>query len=417
MHLATKFCSIFGILLLACNVAFATTTQQNSPTTKKSYKSPQDITRLLQEDQTMLPSIIESGPIVDLGKKLASWNQTLKQKTGLALGFSHTPLWQYASSSSARQFAGAGDFDFYGQWHIFHTSQTNPGYVGFAFENRHHLAPITPVELSKQIGTLWSTASSYNAQSLALIQLWWEQYLFDKHLMFRVGKIDQTDFLDANEFQTSKLYFFNSALADNPAIAFPANGLGGIIGVSFDSIMYLIAGLGDANADKTALSCNSFFNEHEYFQAVEVGIDPKKNSFGEDNYHITLWRIDQRTDPTTPSGYGATISAQHGLNKYIIPFVRFSYAAKKALVLKELFSGGIVINHPFNSNVSVLGFGAAYGISNTNVRSQYIAESFYRIQVTPNVQLTPDLQIIFNPIKTDVHNPVFVAGLRTRIYL
>ncbi len=416
MHFATKFCSIFGILLLACNVAFAATTQQNTPTTKKTYKSPEDITRLLQDAQKMRPSIIKYGPIVDLGKKLASWNQTLKQKTGLILGFSHTPLWQYASSSSARQFAGAGDFDFYGQWHIFNTSKTNPGSIGFELENRHHLASITPIELSKQIGAFWPTASIYNAQPLALIQLWWEQYLFDKHLMFRLGKIDQTDFFDANEFQTSELFYFNSALADNPAIAFPANGLGGIVELNLAKF-YLTAGFGDVKADKTELTTSTFANDHEFFEAVELGLNLRKNAFGPDNYHITLWHTDDQTSPNKPSGYGFTVSAQHGLNQYLIPFARFAYSAKQILALKELFSGGIVINHPFNSKVSVLGFGAAYGIPNANVRSQYIAESFYRIQVTPNIQVTPDVQLIFNPLRSNVNNPVLVAGLRTRIYL
>ena len=41
-------------------------------------------------------------------------------------------------------------------------------------------------------------------------------------------------------------------------------------------------------------------------------------------------------------------------------------------------------------------------------------EAFYRVQLTPATQLTPDLQIIFNPVDNPEENAIAVGGIRLR---
>ena len=43
---------------------------------------------------------------------------------------------------------------------------------------------------------------------------------------------------------------------------------------------------------------------------------------------------------------------------------------------------------------------------------EWVIESSYKIQVTPNFNLTPDLQLLFNPARAQQHNSLWIASLR-----
>ncbi|MGA9443512.1 MAG: carbohydrate porin [Methyloceanibacter sp.] len=50
--------------------------------------------------------------------------------------------------------------------------------------------------------------------------------------------------------------------------------------------------------------------------------------------------------------------------------------------------------------------------SNTN--DEYVAETFYRLQLTPFIQVTPAAMLVMNPSKNADNNPEGVFSLRER---
>ena len=50
-----------------------------------------------------------------------------------------------------------------------------------------------------------------------------------------------------------------------------------------------------------------------------------------------------------------------------------------------------------------------------DLSDQYSAEVFYRFQLVPNLTLTPDLQLIFDPALDPDHERLLVFGLRMRV--
>ena len=46
---------------------------------------------------------------------------------------------------------------------------------------------------------------------------------------------------------------------------------------------------------------------------------------------------------------------------------------------------------------------------------QYTIESYYRMQVTKRLQVTPDIQLLFNPALNPEQDLVWVLGLRARL--
>ena len=55
---------------------------------------------------------------------------------------------------------------------------------------------------------------------------------------------------------------------------------------------YVVAGIHDANGKRTTAGFNTFFDDSEYFTAVEIGWFPFVDQPFEGLYHLTLWNID-----------------------------------------------------------------------------------------------------------------------------
>jgi porin len=48
---------------------------------------------------------------------------------------------------------------------------------------------------------------------------------------------------------------------------------------------------------------------------------------------------------------------------------------------------------------------------------QYTAEVFYRMQLTPHITITPDIQLLVNPTLAPDQDRIWVVGLRARLAL
>jgi porin len=69
-----------------------------------------------------------------------------------------------------------------------------------------------------------------------------------------------------------------------------------------------------------------------------------------------------------------------------------------------------------------LGFGANWGQPNdalfgTDLRDQYSFEVYYRIQVTKEIAITPDVQLLIDPALNTDEDKIWVFGLRARLSL
>jgi len=62
----------------------------------------------------------------------------------------------------------------------------------------------------------------------------------------------------------------------------------------------------------------------------------------------------------------------------------------------------------------VWGVGVGWGRPSSDLDDEYVAEAFYRIQLTRNMQVTPDVQIIANPSNAPDDDILAVFGVRLR---
>lgn len=86
--------------------------------------------------------------------------------------------------------------------------------------------------------------------------------------------------------------------------------------------------------------------------------------------------------------------------------------------MRQLLTAGVGLKGAFGRNDGIFGAALAWGQpEDRSLCNQYVAELFYRIQLTQYIQLTPDFQLIAEPSRNRDNDTIGVLGLRMRIIL
>jgi porin len=378
--------------------------------------SSDDIDNQLEEIDERADALFPIDPLEPLH---GAWKQVarqLRQTIGLDLGLNYTGIYQRADETlpNKETEAGSGDLDFFGRWELVNPGGSLPGALVFATETRHSYTHTPPSALGEAVGSLWGTIDGFTTQSYALTQLYWEQGSYEDRFMYRVGKMDTTDIFDAGRFTSSNSAFLSPAFSDTLAMALPSTGLGVAAGVSPIPNTYVLGGLHDINGAKTSIG---HIERGELFAAVEFGLTPRYGKTGEGLYHVTLWHSDKRDRAEVPSGRGVAVTLQQevGPDGTIVPFARYSYGRGGATPIRQTLAVGVGLEQPFGQDQDLLGLGISWGEpSNRMLRDQYVFEAFYRLHITPQTQLTPDIQVIFDPAENPLEDSITIGSARLR---
>jgi porin len=107
-----------------------------------------------------------------------------------------------------------------------------------------------------------------------------------------------------------------------------------------------------------------------------------------------------------------------------MPFIRAGYAEDGSSPLERTLSAGVAYQpNPIGTSAGdLLAFGANWGKPNETVfgdelDDQYAFELFYRLQVTQELAITPDIQLLIDPVLNPDEDSIWVFGLRPRLAL
>jgi len=101
-----------------------------------------------------------------------------------------------------------------------------------------------------------------------------------------------------------------------------------------------------------------------------------------------------------------------------LPFITYSRASGGATGVRQLVTAGLGLKGIIGNRSDISGVAVAWGQpENRSLRNQYVAELFYRVQLTDSIQVTPDLQLIVEPSRNRYNDAIGVLGLRMRIVL
>ncbi len=283
-------------------------------------------------------------------------------------------------------------------------------------------------------------------QSIALIEAWFQQSLFDGKLQVRAGKIDVTGGFeyrggpggfDGNAFANDDTaQFLNAALNNNPTVPFPAQGLGIVAYLEPVPGFYASIGVADSDAVASQTGFNTAFHgEDNFFAVFEAGVAPKIPTASGDlqgTYRVGFWYDPKPKDKLVGTkikrdDMGFYLSFDQVVTKENTDegdtqgagvFFRYGFAHKDVNPIKCFFSvGGQYQGLIPSRDNDVLGLGLATGQLTDDhtagiASSETAVEAYYNAEITPWATLSPSVQWITNPGGLSGVGDAWVLGLR-----
>ena len=362
----------------------------------------------LKENASEKPSFLEYS--------LQEWydaKREIKKEYGIAYDTSYTSIYQTANESLGDKSAGGGLFQINMQYKPKNQNKEYSGSLNFRVENRHNYTNASLHDFGGEVGSAMPTVYAFNDMKWGVIQLYWEQSLTED-FKFIIGRLQPIAYIDSYAFISPFTGFLNQSFSWAPTMAIPASGFGIAGGTMLNDNIYLTASLSDANADNTKVGFDTFFQDREYFKHVEFGFIKSLKEREINNVHMTLWHSDEREKAKKDSAWGVGVSGSWKFEKKWVPFIRASYSDGNITALSHMISTGI--GYQFDPK-SQLALGLSWGKPSSGNRDQITSEIFYRMNISKNLQVTPDIQYIKNPSNNLNTDSIFLAGLRLRVLL
>lgn len=391
---------------------------------EERFNNPGSIVKRLENDAKKKDYIFQIPGGDALLKPWYDMKAGLDEDYGLKFGVSYTSIYKKASDVFGPEDSASGfDLDISGTWTFLERNSESPTMLGFDFLWRDTLnSDITPQALFTQFGSLYSTDAPYGEEEPVIGELWL-QHKFNKSIGFRAGKIFPITAYDFFPFKNFRTDFTDFNHVTNNAIPLPSNGLGAFGMYRPDPAVMLRLGVHDANANIQESGLDTFDNE--YFTIAEAGFDiglTPRSPGGPPNghAHVSLWHQDSREDAGIDEGWGVagTLLQRFG---NVAPFIRYGYADNGPTgptPVKHMANIGVVFDDIFGQTNDRIGVGYTWSDpANDSLNNQDMIDSYYRIQLTPQIQVGPTFQAIFDPVNNPIEDEVYVYGFRWRVNL
>lgn len=383
----------------------------------KEATSSDDVNYELDTARPRPAGILKRGPVSLIDPYIDDLNAKTKKAIGLEFGFAYTAAWQRTSDGEINDAANA-DADAFVRWRVFGEEKSGwRGVFGANGEYRDQWGNYSPKDIGDDVGSLWRTTNGFGPQDPALVQCWWEQHLFDDVVIVTLGKLDPDNYYNGNRYQSDSTAFMSKSFSSNPARAFPSNGLGANVRTMLGCDWYASTGIQDANGDKIHSGFHTV-DEHEFFEAAEIGWTPTFEGMGKGAHRLTVWRQDNRADEGLPKDYGVALSSEQEIGGGVVPFLRAAWSDGDVTAVERFVNAGVGLEGVIRGKSDLTGIGIAWGDpSDGALDSQWGAEVFHRFQLAPDIQLTLGYQYILKPTyeAVDGDDPVGVVEVRLRI--
>ncbi len=346
-------------------------------------------------------------PVLRPYRDLQSW---LANEANFELELGYTAVFQWADDvADDTHTLLSGSYDVAGLWTPIDDERWGVGQLGLLVEGGQVISHREDEDLSANVGSAFGINDDFDNTDIAVTELWWAHALFEERLVVTVGKIDQTVFFDTNRIANDETaQFLATPLVNNPAVAFPDNGLGANVTVQATDWLYVMGGLGDAKAVADESGFNTIDGD-ELFYAGEVGVTVEPFD-RPGTYRVMGW-ASEGEDGTDGSGVAVSID-QELLADGLVAFGRYGAGDEQMTDFEQFASAGVGFEGPLGKTGDLIAVGYTWGRVSGDEETEQLIEAFYRMQVTDTLALTPDVQFIVDPAGRVDEDAVTVFGLR-----
>ena len=239
-------------------------------------------------------------------------------------------------------------------------------------------------------------------------KLYLGQGLFQKKGLLTAGRLDLSDWFDANKAASSgDKQFLSASLVNNLIIPFPQRGLGAMARFKPADWFYFQAGAADAKAVSTRVGLDNSFRGT--FFISEFGFSPRIKGL-QGNYRfiinsdrVKLARINGSGNKNEDYGYALSFDQQ--VTERITLFCRYGFADKEVRSIQNFWSCGGQVSEPIPGRKNdLIGIGMAQSIFGSDYRqagakasAETMYEIYYNFKACPFVKIIPNIQVVTHP--------------------
>lgn len=362
----------------------------------------------------------------DIQKGLApwfDWKRRVFDDYGLSLGLDVNWLYQRATASLGERDSFGAIYRVRGEWLALGRGTSHSGSLVYRLEYRDdHFTNVAPAAFATEIGAASLTTGFAYADDFGpmFTELYWKQIYNDKRIGFVVGVLDFGPYFDYYPYTTLGKGFLTREFLLNPTLAITGVGhLGAAVKGFIGDHIWVGGAFYDANAVNGDWNFDTW-NGDELLKHVEIGWTPDRKRNRTDRVQFTYWDVDERPEAGVPAGSGWALSISGEFAERFLPFFRVGDSdggggAKAeshvgigfglSVRQDDLFSVGLARNKPSRKT-----FGA-------DLNDESVLEVSYQLQISQNVSLLPDIQLIVNPANNPNKDRIWVFSLRVRLTL
>ncbi len=184
----------------------------------------------------------------------------------------------------------------------------------------------------------------------------------------------------------------------------------GVFG-QWKSKTWYLSGLVRATDTETGLSADAL-NRGDLAFVAEFAVTPTIPDLGYGEYRIT-YSFDEAAD-MRPAVSTIGFSFDQDIGDRVGAFFKFNVANETFRAFDQQLAAGFQLKKPFGYEHDRFGFGVWWGNpANDGQAPETGTELFYKAQIRPFLEVTPNVQLVFNPVNS-TKSVEAVAGLRLR---
>ena len=345
------------------------------------------------------------------------FNRRLWNKYGILYIFMPTIMMQKGSQGGNQDFTANEQYQGFFAWRLLNKTRIGTSY--FFFNNIHisQLTRTSGVNFSQSLGVNYFTSDSpANTETIKSL-LWYHEFPGDI-LSVWVGhdEIVQLD-TGCRYACDDTASFFSSPLSTNPARTMPSQGPLARVDVKLAKGVEIETAVADRQGDGN-LNFNRVFENGRLAYASSLKLENPFKPVGDGLYRFTYYKVDSTGTRGTPSfqkvSQGVAIMVDQDFGDLGV-FAKYSRAFQRKGSIEQYAAAGIVWTKPFGHAEDWLGLGFGWvDPTAANTKNEYVAEAFYRMQLTPFIQVSPGAMLVMNPTSNPDTNTEGVFSLRAR---
>lgn len=359
----------------------------------------------------------------------------LFEKTGIKLATSYQNATYWASDVLLDpDYAAGGLYTLEAKWDAYRRGQDYQGSFVFAFNHGHIYGDAgQPFVFFLDTGSITAHDGVYAEIGPFISVLFWEQWLDKDRFVLRLGQLAPLQILDFFRFGDPRTSFSVPALAA-PAASIPIAPPGP--GVNFKwwpiegSELYVVGLVNDINSTIDEFDWSTLFETGDVFAGFELGYNWKREGGEFDHAHLTLWYGDSASAQPWPSssGWGLKLAGEKQLGQ-LVGFTNYAYNTSRGggfglTFNKHAFNVGLAYVKPFGIAGEVATAytwvealdGGGCGVVPCNGQQQSGLEFYWKVLLTPDLWVTPGLQIGINPALNPNVNAIAAPYIKARLF-